>query len=647
MNERYTDAYILFKSQCMDGNVLKAYYPFFAQIVLDEKWEEIDENKIKERFEIKYGIPMTVSFVRQVLGEGITNGSIVKKSGKYIADIQILKECSLRTELFEEQWKCLEKDFQAFCYERCNENEKIEIKKEEFEKAVVELIDTHNVKYIIDNDWNSYEQTEDVSFYWHSYVKELSSRNAELFDFLAYLSASNAYREALFLSAEGKVEYDNLNVYLDSPMVFALLDMDSPERCISYKKLVEDMQKAGCNVQVLDNNFQEVIGILERASGWASSTAYDISKANKVAKYFHDSGMTYAEMMETCECIEEQLNQMGVTVKQTEYDILSNDFQEDENILQEMVEVKYHEHNMAISEEKKESIRCDVRSIVMVYRERKGRVSSRIQTCGHIMLTLNGALANVCKQYESNRSISSGHIPACVSADLFGAILWLDTPLSSVEYQRKKILGDCYSALQPSKALLEKYVASLEVARKTGEIDEKKYLLMRSHTVATEALMNITKGDYARFNDRTYIEVFDEIQSIARKEYYEEQQRHDETKEKLNEKEEELMKSKSVIDDLQKRLDQIEENNQRQKVAEYEKKCNRLGFFVAVIIFAIPYMLLYVGFEFAKAYWTTQITLRNALFVAGTVVVSLVVPFVFDRIKRKCIEVVKKRVHVE
>ena len=180
-----------------------------------------------------------------------------------------------------------------------------------------------------------------------------------------------------------------------------------------------------------------------------------------------------------------------------------------------MIQQRYQEQRQTISEEKQRSIEIDVRSIIMVYRERRGQTSTRIQTSREIMLTLNGIVANVSKNYESNQSINAGHIPACISADLFGAVLWLFSPVEFVNYQKKQLLADCYGALRPNKKLLTQYVESLRLARNAGEIDEKKFLFMRSHSVVYDALMNVTRGDYARFNERTYREVFDEIQEKA------------------------------------------------------------------------------------------------------------------------------------
>lgn len=50
-----------------------------------------------------------------------------------------------------------------------------------------------------------------------------------------------------------------------------------------------------------------------------------------------------------------------------------------------------------------------------------------------------------------------------------------------------------------------------------GEIDEKKFLFMRTHPIILDTLMNITQGDYARFNDRTYLDVYNTIVAQSEK----------------------------------------------------------------------------------------------------------------------------------
>lgn len=362
MEEKYFDVYALFKMQCANGNVLEAYYPFMANIILENNMEEINEDLIKKVFEERYKINISVLFIRQVLGVGIENKSIVKKYGKYIADNAELKKYKIGKSDFNKSWNTLKSLFQKYYYSITQGS----ISDEIFDRLVFSLIDTHSIKFIIDSEWAGDDKVDDYEYYWYSFIKELPQINQKVFDFLAYLSASSTYREALFVSQPQEVKYENLNIYLDSPMIFALLGMDSVERCEAYQELLNEIKKKGCNIQILDNNFEEVQGIIERASNWASSSAYDISKANKVAKYFHDSGKSRADMIEYSEGLEDLLNELGIVVKETSYDTLSNSFQEDEEKLFEMVSKKYSEHNMSFSQEKEETIRCDVKSIIMI-----------------------------------------------------------------------------------------------------------------------------------------------------------------------------------------------------------------------------------------------------------------------------------------
>lgn len=142
---------------------------------------------------------------------------------------------------------------------------------------------------------------------WHSFIKEQGQLQTEVYSFVAAFSASNITKQALFHAGETATDYSDLHVYLDSPIIFALLGMDDTSRTESYKQLVADMLKARCSVHVLDHNFQEVDSIIARAAGWATNTLYDLRKANNVARFFHDSQMDETEISEFCDNIEAKL----------------------------------------------------------------------------------------------------------------------------------------------------------------------------------------------------------------------------------------------------------------------------------------------------------------------------------------------------
>lgn len=340
-----------------------------------------------------------------------------------------------------------------------------------------------------------------------------------------------------------------------------------------------------------------------------------------------------------------KLNDLGITVKGTSYDIFQDKFQEDENCLFNMVKARYLEHGYGLSQDKEESIRIDVRSIIMVYRERQGQTATRLQNAKHIMLTSNNAIANVSKKYESNRSIQAGHIPACISADLFGAILWLNSPIQMQEYQKQKLLADCYAFLKPNKVLLEKYIQSLDEARAADKIDEKTFLFLRTHKVVLDSLMDITQGDYARFNSNTYLEVYDDIQSKAQKRYRDEAASHEQTRKELEDVKARAIKESSekdqAIQKLVERVQSLEDAQQRSAERAFEKKVNIWGWVSTLIIAGIPYVVLIVGIEIAKTK-LTDISWKSAYGIAGAVIATAVVGLLFTKTKKLCFQKVRQ-----
>ena len=631
MNIDMVKVYAAFRSGCLGNNILEAYFPFLASIICNEDWMFVDENRVQLEFERKYKIPVPLTFVRQVLEIGLRNGSIVNSKGQYVVQKDKISKYQFDSELFENKWDKMNDKFKQFC----KKNE-YSISEYNIDERILESIEIHDESIILNQSLETPEAPDTFDYAWHNFLTNTSEEYPAIFDFIVAISASNIIKQAIFFTGDGRDTFKGLNVYLDSPLVFALLGMDFPERTESYKQLLKKMTEAGCLVQIFDHNYNEVSGILSRAGTWATNPHYSIDLANNAARFFHDSQMDGQSIAEFCESIEDQLSDLEITIKKTSYDLYEDQFQENENYIYTMIEEKYHEQGRAISEEVKQSILVDVRSIIMVYRERRGQTATRIQSSRDILLTLNSTIANLSKKYESNQSTNSGHIPACISADIFGAVLWLFSPAELMEYRKKQLLADCYLALRPNKTMLKKYIESLERARSAGDIDEKKYLFMRSHSVVTDALMNVTKGDYARFNDRTYLEVYEEIESLANKKYEDEAIAHKQTqeamlllKEKWDNDAKENVELKEVLDKFKSKEDE-----------DFEKKCTLLGWVFTILIFGLPYLFSIAVVQVLISIFS-QFNFFSLIRVGLLILLSIIVLFLFQRGKAFCFKIAK------
>lgn len=429
--------YAAYKAGFLGNNILDTYFSFIANMISEERLTVVEDTVIAAKFKERYTMELPLPFIRQVLGVGVQNGSFIEDHGKYSVVVNEITKYRFSETEFDALWGRLIKEFSEYCRAK-----DIDISSLDISAFVLDILDDADEKILSGEKADEQSGMSSSEYGWHSFIKEQGRLQTELYSFVAALSASNIAKQALFHAGETTTDYSDLHVYLDSPIVFALLGMDDTSRTESYKQLVADMLKAKCSVHVLDHNFQEVDSIIARAAGWATNTLYDLRKANNAARFFHDSQMDATEISEFCDNIQTKLNELGVTLKETSYDVYQDKFQEDENCLFDMIKTRYTDHGYELSQEKQDSIRIDVQSIIMIYRERQGQTATRLQNAKHIMLTSNNAIANVCKKYESNRSQQSGHIPACISADLFGAILWLDSPMQMLEYQKKKLLED-------------------------------------------------------------------------------------------------------------------------------------------------------------------------------------------------------------
>lgn len=581
-----------------NNNILNAYFSIIAHIITNEKIEIIDATDISNKFNEYYGIKTTEPFIRQVLSIGFESHAIEDINGQYKTNFDEMKKY-IPSELdFETNWDKLVSGFLK--YSRANGHH---ISKERIEEFILDYIHDDSKFMLRETDIEIPEAPDTTEYNWCKYLEHLNETDASLFEFVSLLNLTNIYKDAVFYNVIGTTSgkhYKGLNVYLDTPLVFAILGMDSENRKNSYLKLIEDAQDEGCNFFILDNNFEEAKGIFTRASQIAFSNNYKLSKANKVAQFFHNTMSSELEAEEFIYNVENMLNKLHISIKETCYDINNNKFQEDETTLFNMVSERYEETGSVLTPERKQSIQTDVRSIIMVYRERKGKVSTKVGESSDIFITINSAIANVSKLYESNRSINSGHIPAAISADLLGTLIWLHRPNEIINYKKKQILADCYSAFQPNKILLENYLKSLDDARLRDEITEDSYLVLRNHPLVSSTLMSVINGDYSRFSDRTYNDVYNQIVENSRKEYKDEKARHEQTKNFLNAVQKEKITTEKELKEEKKIL-----SNEREKLAAVrEQSINTIFKLLKILFVWIPSIVLSSIFELLLAKFT-------------------------------------------
>ena len=168
---------------------------------------------------------------------------------------------------------------------------------------------------------------------------------------------------------------------------------------------------------------------------------------------------------------------------------------------------------------KEETLRHDLNSLTGIYRLRHGEFPQAIERCDALFVTTNLSLVQASARFfQEEYGESAISVPHCIMNDIFTTLVWLKKPLEAPDLPRKRIIADCYAALNPSDALWRLYLREMDRLQQQGDISQHDYDLLRFSMEARSLLMNITLGDPDAFTEGTVREVLERAQAEVRAE---------------------------------------------------------------------------------------------------------------------------------
>ena len=634
ITDKFVKGYAVLKSNWLNRDILDEYIPFIATIIIENNIVEVDEILLTKKLNEKYKNIFQENFVRQILCQAVKKGAITNNRGKFIVNKNEMKKYEIPMESFDYDFSLLVDDFVD--YSACK---KYFPSKEEVRRLILDFVDKYDDRVIYNNIDDIVISNNAFLYCWCNYIIELKDKNKRLSEFFTGLCFGNLVKNALFYTSDINASFSNLVLYLDPPMIFSLLGMDSPERETSYKTLLKKATKVGMNIRVFDQNFEEAKGIMERASRWALSSQYDPAKASKVAQYFYESGMTADEIVEYIHDFEQQLNNKGIIKENTEYNTEENAFQIDEKRLFEEIKTEYGRRALKYSSEAEydNSIQTDVRSLVMIQRKRAGLYSTDLNSSKCVFITTNGVVAKVSKDYTLTNELTKDKIPTAITVDMFGTLLWLSYPDKN-EYPEQKLIADCKALLKPSPQMIAKFNIELDNAyqRKEADLTEEKFLFLRSHPVVQKFLLDATSGDYSQYDSNTWRAVYDRIVSSAEykgeMKYVEEKTLHDLTKDKLQ-----LAQNK--IEEKTKQEEKLNATISKQQ----DKISSILATITSIAIYAIPYLVFSLIIMLVQSLFV-NCTIRGIAWGSLTIIAAILLPMFYKKLNQKLKKYFNKKI---
>lgn len=329
------------------------------------------------------------------------------------------------------------------------------------------------------------------------FVSNAYANNRELFDNFIVLVKGQMYANALTCPDLQSLQqhFSRLTCFLDTPVVLNLLGLHGKVNETSAKELIELTQALGGSVAIFHHTLEETRGVIK----FAISQYQNLNVSNKVLRELRASRIKKTDLLLLDSELENALKNLKVRVFDTPP--YKTDYQIDEASFRDaLAEEIVHLGVQALN--------FDINSIRSIYVKRNGVMPSRLEDAIAVLVSSNSTFARVA--YEQGKIHNSAKEVSPVITDYSLAnIAWLKAPLKNPSLPEQETLALCYAALEPSRALVEKYVNTMDEMRKSGRISENDHAILRASAIAESELMDLTLGDDAALTHQRVTEILE------------------------------------------------------------------------------------------------------------------------------------------
>jgi len=502
---------------------LDNFVPFIANLIVKEKYTTIDITQIREDFECEFGLRIPHYPMISIINRAKTKKLIFWDGAKHVPNREIASSLNF-TKIAIRQRQQQEKiitEIIKFAKER---KYNLSLEREEIYQAFISFLKNY------DQDLLFLAHTETIlpvvkdsqkhTFLVYKFIQHAFEAEPNVFEFIVSAAIGHILANTILFNSDNisKQKWNNVGLYFDTKFMLRLLGVEGDERKAVAQELIKSFKNAGAKFFIFEQNFNEIRNILSGCLSVLENCSYDPTKASLTLKYFVQKDFEATDVEQLIISLPDKISKIGIKRVTPSDPNIDTQFQIDENKLYQTILELYKKRDPSFDEDhKRQTILNDVKSISSIYKLRKGTRELTISGINSVFVTTNNTLAYASKRYDSSE-FGNTSLPSCLTDIFIGTLLWLQDPATISQVNTKKIIADCYAALQPDGRLVEKFIKQLEKLRKIEQIDNKEYYLLRTHRVAMNLLEEKTMGDPDSFLDQTPEEILDEIRKTLRQE---------------------------------------------------------------------------------------------------------------------------------
>lgn len=491
------------------------FVPFAAQALKISKQPEVSLQEIQNIFETEFGLTIPQGPLKTILKRAKKRGYLSVSNGIYKRNEMMLEKLnfSVTQQGVERKHNTLIDRLIHFCQDKNGEVWTVD----EAEMAMQEYLadEGHrimNLRTEADISADVHTSTKN-NYIVASFVCNLHERDVAGFEYLMTVVKGAMLADAVYFPEIGSVKstFGNLDVYFDTNFLLRAMGYAPKAKQDPCLELLDLLHELNANLKCFTHTFEEIRGVLLAAAHYLRNDGKGVVGTFETYEYFAGEGCSASDVDLIVAKLSKSLSSLRVHIVETPPH--SPPLTIDESAFGDMLQTKY-------GFIKEESRYKDIRSVTAVYRLRDGQKYYNIDSCKAIFVTTNSDLARATIEFFN--IAENGEVPLCLPDYVLATHAWLMKPTSAPDLPRKRLIADCYAALNPTDELWGRYLRELEKLQQSKDVSAEDYALLRYSSVARTALMDTVCGDPEVFVEGTIKDILEKAKMTIRADLEEE-----------------------------------------------------------------------------------------------------------------------------
>lgn len=412
---------------------------------------------------------------------------------------------------------------------------------------------------------------EDVTLV-SKYLMQIRASDNETFDKFMIVVQGHMLANALLCPDLKSIKnYKQTIFYIDTPLLVQLLGLEGPGCRTAARELLRLLTQLGGRVAAFSHTRRE----LERVLHGAASKIGAEDGRGRIIEEARRVGLTRSDLILLAGKIDDNLREIGVEIRTTPS--YTRRYQIDESKFEGILDDRISYLNPRAMED-------DINSVRSIYVLRGGSAPSAIEEAKAILVTSNVRFARAAweygREFEASREVSS-----VISDFSLANLAWLKAPMGAPSLPIAEVLAFSYAAVQPSSALMMKFLDQVDRLKESGDISQTDHQLLRSSPNVADELVSMTLGNDATLTGSSVREVLDRV-----------------AREYTQEANERVEAERATREGVERELRAANEAQMRRD-ADLYWKCERVAGWIAFVPVGVAFLPVFFVVGSQAGYW--------------------------------------------